>query len=284
MKLPADQVWHLKRTQQPGQTRGVTLLHAIIFRIHDIAEFEQSHRLAARASADLWASINRDIGFDPSLDSTRGEETANGKTKNTWEFEHLQMIDGLAPGETVNFHSPQHPNQNAVDFVREELRHIASACDVGFSQVAQVFDSSYAAQRLEVVDTWRKVERDRSKFISDFARPALYEQVVDAARLTGQLPARAMRKLDPETFLDARIDGPTMPVIDPVKDRQAFALDQENGWDSRPGIIRRMGKRPADIDAEIKSDDLADMGKPEPVQQRQQDQNDQQDQNQEDEE
>ena len=63
-----------------------------------------------------------------------------------------------------------------------------------------------------------------------------------------------MRRVDPETLLDCRIDGPTMPVIDPNKDRQAFELDQVNGWDSRHGIIRRMGRQPADVDAERASD------------------------------
>lgn len=246
VQVDASDMWHLKRIQRPNQTRGVTLLHSVIFRIADVAEYQEAHRLAARASADLFASINRSAEIDHSIYEG---------TERHWNFEHLQMLDELLPGETVNFHTPQHPNTNAIDFVNMELRAIASGCDVGFSQLAQVFDSSYAAQRLEVVDTWRKVERDRSKFISDFARPALYEQVVETARLSGLLPAGLLRKADPETLLDARIDGPTMPVIDPVKDRQAFESDQVNGWDSRPGIIRRMGRNPQDVDAERAADD-----------------------------
>jgi lambda family phage portal protein len=245
ISIDAADLWHLKRVQRPAQTRGVTLLHAVIFRISDIAEFQQAHRLAARASADLFASVNRSPEVDPDTSEAN---------KRTWQFEHLQILDELLPGESVNFHSPQHPNQNAVDFVREELRAIAAGCDVGFSQIAQVFDSSYAAQRLEVVDTWRKVERDRAKFISDFARPALYERPIEAALMTQQLPARALRRADPQTLLDVRIDGPTMPVIDPVKDRAAFELDQINGWDSRHGIIRRMGRNPQDVDAERRTD------------------------------
>ena len=47
-----------------------------------------------------------------------------------------------------------------------------------------------------------------------------------------------------------------MPVIDPVKDREAFELDQENGWDARHGIMRKLGRNPADVDAERKQDDF----------------------------
>ena len=248
-QVPSSDMWHLKRIERVNQTRGVTLLHSVIFRVADIAEYQQSHRLAARASSDLYASINRSPDMNPDDIGTVGDRT--------WQYEHLQMLDELMPGESVNFHDPRHPNQNAVDFVREELRSVASACDVGFSQIAQVFDSSYAAQRLEVVDTFRKVDRDRSKFIGDFARRALYEEPINAARrLTGLIPARLMRRVNPDTFLDCRIDGPQMPVIDPVKDRAAYALDQEHGWDSRYGIIRRMGKTPAQVDDERATDPL----------------------------
>ena len=243
-KIDAQDMTHLKRVQRPNQTRGVTLLHPVIFRISDIAEYQESHRLAARASSDLFAAINR------SPDMTLADDSDE---KRSWDFEHLQMLDELQPGETVNFNTPQHPNQNAVDFVREELRAIASGCDVGFSPIAQVFDNSYSAQRMENSYTWRKIERDRSRFIQDFARTALYERVIETARLAGLLPARMLRKADPETLLDVRIDGPTMPVIDPVKDRNAFELDQINGWDSRHGIIRRMGRNPQDVDAERES-------------------------------
>lgn len=256
--VAARDMWHFKRTTRPDQTRGLSLLAQVIFRVADISKYQESHRLAARSSADLFASINRASEMDESeLYETDGASGQRIPKRHGFDFEHLMMIDGLMPGESVNFHKPEHPNTNAVEFVQQEMRHMAAACDVGFSQIAQVFDSSYAAQRLEIVDIWRKVERDRAKFIADVAREALYEQVVIVARQAGHIPARALRRADPETLLDVRIDGPQMPVIDPVKDRSAYVLDQENGWDSRHGIIRRMGRQPRDVDAERGADQSA---------------------------
>jgi len=253
IRVPAKDMWHLKRTSRPVQTRGVTLFARVIFRIADLGEFQQSHRLAARASADLFMSVNRAIDMEPfPTDSETGETI---EPSRSWMFERLQMIDGLAPGETVNFHDPQHPNQNAVDFGREDVRYVASCCRVGFSQIMQVFDSSYAAQRLEVVDTFRKTEMDRSKFVSDFARSSMYEQPLESMIRKGLLPARALKRADKKTLMNVRIDGPQMPVIDPVKDRDAYSQDQEKGWDSRPGIIRKLGRVPSQVDAERDADD-----------------------------
>jgi len=247
--VPADAVHHLKRVKRPDQTRGLPLVHSVIFRVADIAEYAQSHRLAARASADLFASINRAPDWQP----TKQEDGTENPARD-WQFEHLQILDNLAAGESVNFHAPSHPNQNAPEFLHEELRQIAAGTRTAFSQIAMVFDASYAAQRLEIVQAWRYIEQDRAQFVSDVALPALYEAPLRWAIATGQLAIP--RKADPETVFDVRIDGPSMPVIDPVKDRQAFESDQLNGWDSRHGIIRRMGRSPMDVDAERAQDTM----------------------------
>jgi lambda family phage portal protein len=249
VRVPAQDIRHLKRMVRPDQTRGLTLIHAVVFRIADIAEFAESHRLAARASTDMFASINRAPDWQPTQD-------AKGKDQNqrNWHFEHLQILDGLQAGESVNYLAPEHPNQNATEFLHEELRQIAAGTRSAFSQIANVFDRAYAAQRLEIVHAWRLVEQDRSQFIDDLARPLLYEAPLRWAVAAGRIQV-PRRGIDPETLYDVRIEGPVMPTIDPVNDRKADELDQANGWDSRHAIIRRRGRRPSDVDAEIAQDD-----------------------------
>jgi lambda family phage portal protein len=235
---------------RPDQTRGITLIHAVVYRVADVAEYAQAHRLAARASADLYASINRSPDWQPTQDAE-----GNDQDQRDWHFEHLQILDGLQPGEQVNYLAPAHPNTNATEFIHEELRQVAAGTRSSFSQIAYVFDRAYAAQRLEIVHAWRLIEQDRSQFIEDFAKPSLYEAPLRWAITTGAL-AVPQRGIDPETLYDVRIEGPVMPTIDPVEDRKADAMDQDYGWDSRPAIIRRRGRRPSDVDAEREQDDL----------------------------
>jgi len=250
--IPAIDICHLRRQEELDQTRGVTLFHAVIFRISDVAEYQQSHRRAARASANLFASINREIGTDITQKPPEGD---NG-TQNTLNLIDLQMIDYLRAGESVNFHAPEQPNQNAVEFVNQELRQLAAACRVAFSWIAYVFDRAYAAQRVENVHAWEMITEDQTKFIQDFAKPCLYEEPLRVAILEGRLPARLMRQADPETLYDVRIEGPVMPSIDPLTDRKAAELDQDKGWESRPGNIRRFGRDPAHVDAAREADDF----------------------------
>lgn len=245
--IPAEDVVHLRRQEDLDATRGVTLLHAVILRVSDIAEYQRSHRLAARASANLFASINRSPDMDPNGTSSGSDDKDLGD---------LQILDYMRPGESVNFHAPQHPNTNAIEFVNQELRQMAAACRVAFSWIAYVFDRAYAAQRTEHVHAWELIAEDRAQFVRDFAYPALYRDPLRIAVLEGRLPARELRRVDPRTLYQCRIDGPAMPTIDPVKDKQAAQLDQEMGWDSRQAIIRRFGRDPSQVDGERAGDEF----------------------------
>jgi lambda family phage portal protein len=246
-QIPADQIIHLRRQEEDlDSTRGVTLFHAVIFRASDIAEYQQSHRRAARASANLFASINRDLDYDPSQTQSEAQAPVN--------FSDLQILDYLKQGESLNFHSPAHPNQNAPEFVNQELRQFAAACRVAFSWIAYVFDRAYAAQRTELVHAWEYIAEDRAHFIRDFAYPMLYRDPLRVAVLEGRLPASELRRADPRSLYHCRIEGPVMPQIDPVKDRDSAKIDQEQGWDSRQAIIRRFGRDPVQVDLEREQD------------------------------
>ena len=252
--IDAKYIKHLRRQEELNATRGVTLLHAVIFRISDIAEYQQSHRRAARASANLFASINRDMDFEPADDASP-ESYNSSSSQSELNLNDLQILDFLKSGESVNFHAPQHPNQNAVEFVNQELRQIASSCRVAFSWIAYVFDRAYAAQRTELVHAWEMIQEDQGQYIRDFALPMLYEEPIKMAMLENRLPARELRRADQKTLYDVRIQCPVMPSIDPLSDRKAAQLDQEMGWESRFGNIRRFGKDPAQVDAESEMDE-----------------------------
>lgn len=247
--IPAGQIVHLRRQEEDlDSTRGVTLFHAVIFRASDIAEYQQSHRRAARASANLFASINRSLDYEPAQSAGAAQEPVS--------FSDLQILDYLKQGESLNFHTPAHPNQNAPEFVNQELRQFAAATRCAFSWIAYVFDRAYAAQRTELVHAWEYIAEDRAHFIRDFAYPLLYRDPLRQAVLEGRLPARELRRADPRSLYRCRIEGPVMPQIDPGKDRQSAEIDQSMGWDSRQAIIRRFGRDPVQVDLEREQDEF----------------------------
>lgn len=251
--IPASEIKHLRRQNEMDATRGVTLFHSVIFRVSDIAEFQQSHRRAARGSANLFAAINRDIDSETDESTPEGLSSSGQRDLNLNE---IQILDFLGRGESLQFSTPQHPNQNAVEFVNQELRQFAAACRVAFSWIAYVFDRAYAAQRVENVHAWEMIYEDRAHFIRDFAKPLLYIEPMRMALLEKRLPAAELRKADQSTLFDVRIQGPMMPSIDPLSDRKSAEVDQLQGWDSRQGIIRQFGRDPVQVDAEREQDEF----------------------------
>lgn len=249
---------HLIRQEEIDSTRGLTLFHAVIFRASDIVEYQQSHRRAMRASANLFASINREPGMDTGDDSAP-EGYDESRDQYQLNLQDLQILDYLKPGESLNFNTPSHPNQNSVEVINQELRQFAAACRVAFSWIAFVFDRAYAAQRTELIHAWEMIHEDRAQFVRDFAKPDLYDEPLRIALLENKLPPGELRRADPGTLYDCRIEGPVMPSIDPVKDRQGMKIDQEMGWESRPGNIRRLGRQPNQVDAERDQDSAAPM-------------------------
>jgi len=250
--IPAREIVHLRRQKETDATRGITLFHGVIFRVSDIAKYQESHRRAARATANLFAGITRGQDYDP--ENQNPPEVA-GSYQHELDLSDLQVIDYLKKGEGLEFYAPQHPNQNATEFVNQELRQFASACRVAFSWIAYVFDRAYAAQRVENVHAWEMIYEDRAQFVRDFAKPLLYVEPLKLMMAEGKLPARLLRRADPMTLYDVRIDGPAMPSIDPEADRKTAEMDQRNGWDSRQGVARRFGKDPRQVDAERDDDD-----------------------------
>ncbi len=249
--IPAGNMIHLRRQGELGATRGITLFHAVILRVSDISNYQESHRRAARASANLFAARNRAMDFVPDADDVPPEYM--GSTQPELNLSELQILE-QRPGETLSFNTPAHPNQSAVDFVNQEYRQIAACCRVAFSWIAYVFDRAYAAQRVEHVHAWEFIYEDRAHFVRDFALPALYEEPLKIALLEGRLPARELRRADPRTLYAVRIEGPVMASIDPESDRKSAQIDQEQGWESRQGNIRRFNRDPVQVDAERAED------------------------------
>ena len=100
--IPAAQIAHLRRQEELDQTRGVTLFHAVIFRASDIAEYQQSHRRAARASANLFASINREMDVSPA-DQVQPEDQNSTNSRNELNLMDLQILDFLGKWRKSGF-------------------------------------------------------------------------------------------------------------------------------------------------------------------------------------
>ncbi len=237
-RVPADRINHLKLADRIGQARGVSIFAAVLTRLDDLKDYEESERIAAKVAASMCAAI---IKGDPGLypEPAAGDNAAA-------EPRHMMMrpgmvFDDLRPGESVETIAANRPNPNAGAWRDDQLRAVASGLGAGYSSLARRYDGTYNARRQEQVETWRLYEVLQRQFVAQCVQP-VWERFVRAATLAGvvRVPADVL----PQTADDALYQGPVMPALDPLKEVNANIALQRAGYESGPAIIRANGGNP----------------------------------------
>ncbi len=117
--VPAERVMHLRLVDRIGQVRGISLLAAVLTRLDDLKDYEESERIAAKIAACFAAFI---IKGDPTMlpegapDRDRTARLAPG-----------MVFDSLRPGESVGTVDTNRPNPNLEGWRNGQLRAAATS-------------------------------------------------------------------------------------------------------------------------------------------------------------
>jgi lambda family phage portal protein len=242
--IPAEFMTHLKLVKRLHQTRGVSVFHAVLSRLDDIKDYEESERIAARIAAAFTGFIKRNGDYDPSaVDPETG--------RRTFEMSPGMVFDDLAPGEDVGTIRSDRPNSGLEPFRDSQMRAVAAGTRTRFSSVSRNYNGTYSAQRQELVEG-----NVGYRAYFSYLRTRLYRQIwrrtVDTAILSGTL--KLPRALNPATLYTPEIRQPAIPWIDPEREAAAYEKFIAMGVKSRVQIIRDIGGDPALVDAQLAAD------------------------------
>jgi lambda family phage portal protein len=232
--VPAARVMHLKHTNRLRQGRGVSILHAVITRLEDLKDYEESERVAARISAVLAAYIKRPDGpgaHKPDKD-------------RTFQMAPGMVFDGLMPGEEVGTVESNRPSTLLQPFRDAMLRAVASGTRSTFSSISGQYDGSYSAQRQEMVEGYAGYEALQQIFIAKWSRP-FYRKALEIGIASGMLDVPA--DLDMNTLYNAVYIAPVMPWIDPDKETKAHERQVKAGFNTEANVIRSKGLNPQEV-------------------------------------
>lgn len=241
-EIPADRVSHLKHVRRWPAVRGVTIFHAVIQTIHDLNEYEESERIAARIAASMSAFIKKDIALadqhaqaPPILDEN-GQPVATPPRE--LQFTPGMVFDDLLPGEEVGSIGVDRPNTALVSFRRELIRSAVGGVGCRYSPVARDFSGTYSSQRQELVEARPTYDRLRNYYIAKGPRERR-ERMILAAALDGriQIPRGATAK----SIANAVYLAPAIPWIDKLSEVQADKLEIEIGLTSLQEAQARRG-------------------------------------------
>jgi lambda family phage portal protein len=175
-EIPADQIIHLKITERPGQTRGVTWFAAAVKQLHHLGGYQDAEVIRARATASLMGFITNDEGEVTADGVVEGERVTN--------FEP-GVFKYLKPGERVEVPQLGSPNTNFEAFMRAVLRSVAASIGVSYETVSRDFSqSNYSSSRLSLLEdreNWRLIQN----YMITHLHRAVFERWLDAAAAAG---------------------------------------------------------------------------------------------------
>lgn len=246
-RVEADRVIHIAHRKRIGQSRGVPLLHAVLIRLAEIKDYEESERVAARISAALAMYIKKG---SPDQYAIGG----GGAEKRSFPIAPGIVIDDLLPGEELGMIESNRPNPFLEGFRNGQLRAVAAGTRGSASTIMRSYDGTYSAQRQELVEAQLGYDLLQHEFIDYWCRP-VYREWLRVAIAAGEIVVPD--DVDPRTLYGAVYQGPVMPWIDPKKEADAWELLVKAGFADEAEVARARGRNPQELKrsriAEIKT-------------------------------
>lgn len=243
-RVPASDMLHVKFSRRLRQRRGVPIIHAVINRMRDVKDYEESERIAAKVAADLTGFIKRTAEYQGPVDV------------NTDGNRELSMSAGaifnLLPGEDVGTIKSDRPNTNLEKFRNGMLRAVAGGTGTRYSSISRDYNGTYSAQRQEMVEGAVAYRAHFAYLVSRFHRP-VYQQFIQQAMLSRRLGS-IPRDVDMATLNRVDFRAPALPWIDPSSEARAYAELVSSGLESRSEIMRMRGRDPAKVWDEIEEE------------------------------
>lgn len=246
-RVSAEFMHHIALVDRITQVRGLSVFASVITRLEDIKDYEDSERIAAKVAASLSAQIVKGDGSVYADYIASRTTVAEGDADTPYRSLTMRpgmIADDLLPGESVEIIDSKRPNPNTETFRTGQLRAAAGGFGTSFSSLSLDYNGTYSAQRQELVEKWGAYQKAGEFYIAKVMRP-IWRDFVTAAVLSGQV--RMPRGWTTRNLSAASYVRPVMPWIDPKKETEARAMQEELGWVSPQKNVLEMGSDPNDV-------------------------------------
>lgn len=236
-----QRVIHDYDRDRAGQHRGIGVFTPVLAHAKMLARYYGLELQQAALAATFGTYVTSP--YDPAivqdaLGGGDGEELPLYQSlRAQWANERPALLNGariptLAPGESIESVSSDHPHGNFSEFA-DEMLGVEAAC-VGLSREEYTNNwtkSNYSAARAASLSSWKTLMRRAGEFKTNFATP-VYGNWLWEAMERGELPlpSGAPEFLECRTAY-SRCDwiGVARGWVDPVKEKQGAVLGMDAG-------------------------------------------------------
>ena len=263
-------VLHITDPMQPGQSRGISNLVAVLKEMRMTKKFRDITLQNAVINASYAATIESELPSEV-IAAAMGQGStgdASGaflgfvgswmsKLSDFLSQTNAIAVDGakiphLFPGTKLNTKNLGTPGGIGTEYEVSMLRYIAAGLGISYEELAQDFSkTNYSSARASMLTTWKHMMA-RKTIVADKFASMVYELILEEFLNAGRLPMPA--GIDPSFFYENGVIGiPFMALaqcdwigagrgqIDELKETQAALLRIKGGLSTYELEIAKMG-------------------------------------------
>lgn len=252
-RIPAQDIIHGFVKDRPEQVRGMPWAHAAMIRLNNLGGYEEAAVIAARVGASKMGFFTTPDGQAEVVGTGTEDGTADGAL--TMDADP-GVFQSLPEGVQFQPFNPDYPTAMYADFVKANLRGIASGLGVAYHALANDLEgvsfSSIRSGTLEERDVWMMVQEWFSKSFLERVFAEWLQSALAFGQLTmpngSALPLTKIDKFRPHIFQGRRWEW-----VDPLKDIEADIAAINAGLKSPQSVAAKLGLDYEDLLIEIKA-------------------------------
>lgn len=252
-KTGLPNIMHVTDTERCDQYRGIPYLAKVIEPMLQLRRYTESEIMAALIQSffTAWIETETDQSAIPFNEVGQGDIAgvpgANpGEGHVSQHPNEYEMAPGtvthLAPGEKIQFGSPNIPTAGFESFVKTICKLIGAGLEIPYEVLIKEFDSSYSASRGALLEAWEAFKMRRVWLVNSFCQPT-YELWLTEAVARGRIKAPGFFE-DPlirAAWCGARWIGPVQGQLDPKKEAEAALTLASKGVKTHEMITTELG-------------------------------------------
>lgn len=247
VRVPAEDVIHLYRSEAVGQVRGLSWFAPVLLALREIDEYGDALLVRAKTQA-MFAGFIKNTNGDPQA-AFEGEQSGS-VLEGGIEPGALKV---LGVGEDIEFSTPP-SSADGPDFILHMLRAVSAGLGTTYEQITgDMTKVNYSSARVALVEQRRFLEQIQFNLLVPQLCAPIWRRFVTVAALSGALPITDFGTR-PADYFAVKWVPPGFAWIDPKKDAEADQVAIAAGLKSRAEAVAERGYDVEEIDREIAED------------------------------
>ena len=231
-------VLQISNDTRPEQYRGVPYLAPVIETLKQVYRYTNAELTSAIIKSYFALFFTEAVTNSGSLNDMLADNGVDDPTEPVVDVSEYNLgpgtLNALPKGVDVKSVDASNAQSTFEVFSTQLIKQVGAALNQPYEVLMKNFNSSYSASRAAMLQAWEEYKLRRKWFARDFCKP-IYEVWLMEAVANGRIEAPGFFD-DPlirKAWCNADWFGPTMSILDPVKDMNGSTLRVENGVSTR---------------------------------------------------